>query len=281
MSTYKALCVGVDKYANPRYNLNGCVMDAAIMSGILQDHYDFSGDDVRLLINERATKQGIMDRLGWLCSDTSSGDVLVFFYAGHGSQVRDRNGDELEDHLDEILCPHDLNWSDPLTDDILNMYFKKVNKDVNLTVIFDCCHSGTATRSLSREEKSPLHKDYKATRYIAPPLDIQHRSRGLGWLFGTKEYKQIGVSLIDEHHVFMSGCNSQQEAQEKRFGNEVRGAFSYSLVKSLKRSNWRLTYREAHKQTSKRLKDDDFWQNPQLESHEDLIDLEIFTNPPF
>ena len=38
------------------------------------------------------------------------GDVLVFYYSGHGSQVRDRNGDELTDGLDEIICPYDMDW---------------------------------------------------------------------------------------------------------------------------------------------------------------------------
>ena len=47
------------------------------------------------------------------------GDVLVFHYSGHGSQVPDRHGDEVDDGLDEIICPYDLDWDDPFTDDDL------------------------------------------------------------------------------------------------------------------------------------------------------------------
>ena len=112
-------------------------MDAAITSGMLQDHFGFPGDNIRVLMNERATKAQIEGRLDWLIRDAKPGDVLVFFYAGHGSQVRDRDRDELEDAMDEILCPHDLNWDDPLTDDILYNYFKRVPQGTKLSIVFD------------------------------------------------------------------------------------------------------------------------------------------------
>ena len=51
-------------------------------------------------------------------SSGRKGDVLYLHYSGHGSNVPDKNGDEA-DHRDEILCPSDLDWKDPLTDDWL------------------------------------------------------------------------------------------------------------------------------------------------------------------
>ena len=48
------------------------------------------------------------------------GDFLIFQFSGHGSQIRDREGDELSDHMDELICPYDMNWDDGfITDDIL------------------------------------------------------------------------------------------------------------------------------------------------------------------
>jgi Caspase domain len=32
-----------------------------------------------------------------------SPDKLLFHFSGHGSQIRDRDGDELKDQLDEII----------------------------------------------------------------------------------------------------------------------------------------------------------------------------------
>ena len=275
----KALVVGIDKYFNPEWNLQGCTLDAAVMSGILQDHYDFPRDNIRLLLNERSTKANILDRLEWLVKDATAGDVLVFFYAGHGSQVRDRNGDELDDRMDEILCPHDLNWDDPLTDDILDSYFSRVPEGANLTIIFDCCHSGTGTRSLyvpvAPDGKIIGEPEYKKIRYLKPPLDIEYRSRGLA---STLETKRLGEAAIQQNHLLLAACSSNQESQEKRFQGETRGAFSYYFEKTLGRANWDLTYRQAHEGTLTRLGDDGFVQIPQMEGPESWMDKKIFSS---
>lgn len=275
----KALVVGIDKYVNPEWNLQGCSLDAAIMSGILQDHYDFPRDNIRLVLDNRATKANILERLDWLVRDATAGDVLVFFYAGHGSQVRDRNGDELEDRMDEILCPHDLNWDDPLTDDILDQHFSRVPEGANLTIIFDCCHSGTGTRSLyvpvSPEGEIQGEPEYKKVRYLKPPIDIEYRSRGLASRLGSR---RLGETAVQQNHLLLAACTSSQEAQEKRFQGETRGAFSYYFEKSLKRANWDLTYREAHESTLIRLRDDGFVQIPQMEGPDGWMEKKLFSS---
>ncbi|MBN1565629.1 MAG: caspase family protein [Anaerolineae bacterium] len=271
----KGLIVGIDKYRNPSWNLEGCTMDAAIMSGMLQDHFGFPTDNIRVLMDERATKAAMLERIDWLTRDAKPGDVMVFFYAGHGSQVRDRDGDELEDHMDEILCPHDLNWDDPLTDDILGTYFKRVPQGANLTVVFDCCNSGTATRSMWAEVRADgtvSEPEYKKTRYIKPPLDIEHRGRGI-----ALKTRRIGEVIMKENHILMTACQSNQEAQEKRFGGQARGAFSYYMGEAFKRANFKLTYREAHQDTLVRLRDNGFIQIPQLEGPAEFLDRQIFS----
>lgn len=62
-----------------------------------------------------------MIRLGWFTKNAKAGDYLVFHYSGHGSQIRDRDGDELNDNMDELICPYDIGWDDTfITDDDLN-----------------------------------------------------------------------------------------------------------------------------------------------------------------
>lgn len=275
--TKKAVVVGIDKYYNPAWNLQGCVLDAAIMSGILQDHFHFPRDNIRLVLDERATKINIEKRLDWLVRDAKEGDVLVFFYAGHGSQVRDRDGDELEDFMDEILCPHDLDWDDPLSDDILHTYFARVPSGANLTIVFDCCHSGTSTRSLfvpvSPEGEIQGEPVYKKVRYLKPPIDIEYRSRGI-----SLKTRRIGETVIKANHMLLAACASHQEAQEKHFAGRTRGAFSYYLERCLKRENWELTYRQVHEGTLTRLRDNGFIQIPQLEGPEGYLDKQFFSS---
>ena len=80
----KALLVGIDAYAAPN-TLYECVNDVTNMRDILIKYYGFEVDNIRVLTDARATKQGILDRLRWLIQDAMLGDKLVFHYSGHGS----------------------------------------------------------------------------------------------------------------------------------------------------------------------------------------------------
>ena len=67
----------------------------------------------------------ILTGIEWLTDGAGPGDVLVFHYSGHGSQVDDDSGDEWECR-DEILVPYDHDWSNPLRDDDLKRRFDRV-----------------------------------------------------------------------------------------------------------------------------------------------------------
>src|SRR3990172_4884819 len=95
----KALIVGINKYRLSGADLQGCVNDVTNIRYILIKYLGFKVKDIRALVDARATKKGIMDRLEWLVRDAKAGDRLLFHFSGHGSQIRDRDGDELKDHL--------------------------------------------------------------------------------------------------------------------------------------------------------------------------------------
>ncbi len=146
----KALLVGINRYPDPGNELKGCVNDVRQMAETLKSRYGFPGDgNMRILTDARATTKAILDGLAWLAAGASPGDSLVFHYSGHGSQVPDRNGDETTDRLDEILCPYDLDWDHPLTDDDLAAACAGIPQGALLTVILDCCHSGTGLRDFA------------------------------------------------------------------------------------------------------------------------------------
>jgi hypothetical protein len=71
------------------------------------------------------------------------GDSLFMHYSGHGGSMRDDNGDE-EDGKDETLVPVDYQNAGQIRDDVI---FKEVvsmlPKGAQLTVVMDCCHSGS------------------------------------------------------------------------------------------------------------------------------------------
>src|SRR5688572_21512231 len=173
----KALLVGINDYQGIS-DLRGCINDVTNMRNILKTFLGFQNNDIRLLIDARATKANIVTRLNWLVRGAKAGDYLVFHFSGHGSQIRDRDGDELSDRMDELLCPYDMNWEgNYITDDDLRDIFKRLPQGVLLEVFLDSCHSGTGLRLLD-DLGRPSHlgpefqvEQYRASRYLPPPPD--------------------------------------------------------------------------------------------------------------
>jgi uncharacterized caspase-like protein len=161
----RAVLIGVNRYQIPGADLRGCVNDVKNLSSVLTQHYGFGSSDVMTLVDDKATKRSIQAAIKQTVGGAKKGDVVLLHFSGHGSNVPDNDGDEA-DYRDEILCPHDLDWKNPLTDDWLRATFDKMRDGVSLTVIFDCCHSGTATRAVLPPD-API-----IPRYLPSPWDL-------------------------------------------------------------------------------------------------------------
>lgn len=262
----RALLVGINQYRpDLNANLRGCVNDVENMREILTKYYGFLADDVRVLTDDRATKAAILERLSWLIGEAVPGDVLVFHYSGHGSQVRDREGDELEDQLDEILCPYDLNWDDPLTDDVLGAMFDKVPVGASLIMICDACHSGTMTKELIAGNPHEIR-----AKFIMPPFDI--RCRTLGREIPKNSMKT--VTRGSQRHVLLSGCKDNQTSADAVIDGKPQGALTWAITSSIK-VNPDVTWTELHTKTLNKLSGG-FTQTPQLSGDPDLLDDRAF-----
>ncbi|MFN0099098.1 MAG: caspase family protein [Gemmatimonadaceae bacterium] len=136
-----AVCIGIDSY--PTMPLNGCVND----SRAWQTRLEKVGFTVTSLRNRNATRAHMLSALTSLVNESRSGDQLVFQYAGHGTQVPDLNGDEI-DRFDEALVPIDYQQGELLTDDDIYQACARLRErpGVTLTFFMDCCNSGTNTR---------------------------------------------------------------------------------------------------------------------------------------
>jgi len=230
----KALLVGINNYPSPN-ELQGCVNDVTNVRDILIKYFGFESDNIRVLTDERATKANIMERLGWLVDDEKNFTKLFYCNSSHGSQIRDRNGDELSDGLDEIICPVDFNWDDGfISDDMLSEIFKNLPKG-KLEVIMDSCHSGTVTRNslnLVPTEVGDLY--YRKARFILPPVDIQCRVNE------DKDYKVkklLGQPKIKDeqlNHVLYAGCRDNQTCADAYIGGSYNGAFTYLFCKTIR-----------------------------------------------
>jgi len=165
----RALVVGIDVYQDPRVPPTpGAKEDALAMVSLLQGTFDFPGDSVRVLLDDQATADRILREFEtWLIEGTDPGDRVFFFYAGHGSQLKDDNGDE-KDTYDETLAPFDVvpgGSEGQIRDDRIDALIARLSGRRSV-LVFDSCHSGTLTRSLPAEGSSPMGG---GVRYLPRP----------------------------------------------------------------------------------------------------------------
>lgn len=257
----KALLVGVNQYKLPGADLQGCVNDTTNVRDILLQYCGFNVKDIRVLVDSRATKKGIMDRLAWLVKDARAGDRLLFHFSGHGSQIRDRDGDELKDSLDEIICPHDMDWDGTyIVDDELKALFAELPKGVHLEVLLDSCHSGTGTREAMAPQAAETPPPVRL-RFLTPPVDILCRQMGDDDLAVTRLLRSANPA----NHVLFSGCRDNQTSADAYIKGTYNGAFTYYFCKSIRDARGAVTRAEILKSLRASLKYEKFDQVPQLE----------------
>jgi hypothetical protein len=210
----RCVLVGIDVYEHrdiPR--LAGCVNDVALVRDTIKA-FGVPNEDIHVLVNRRATKANIVNRIELVVEKAEPGDVLVFYYSGHGSQVRDRNGDELSDALDEVICPYDMDWDSGtyILDDDLDAILAEVPRDVVIEVFVDCCFWGA----------TPIERE---VRFLAPPFDIEARAEG-----DEDVLHYHGLAACDcfaEQNVFWAASSEGQIAEEDYLGGRAHGVFTY------------------------------------------------------
>lgn len=260
-----ALIVGVGDYLHygrePGGDLNGPPNDARNMHEVLTARWGFAEENVRLLLDLDATRAAIEGSLTeWLPSVVQPGDLVLFYYSGHGSQVWDRNGDEA-DGLDETICPTDVlrgsSRNDIRDDDIADWLAGLPTR--NVTVILDSCHSGTATRaapfvrtkSLDREPERDLADERPDVETRAGPLGGADDSFGEGVL-------EIAAAQADQYAI-----ETVFDGVQGRLPH-AGGAFTMPLVHHLWQVPLHTSYEEIFELTVQSMKQRNFSQNPRL-----------------
>jgi uncharacterized caspase-like protein len=94
-------------------------------------------------VHTEPTRENILNAYRTLVAESKPGDVAFCHYSGHGGKLKDDNDDE-KDGYDETLVPLDYASAGQIRDDDLYLtLIGKMPRDVQLTCVMDCCHSGT------------------------------------------------------------------------------------------------------------------------------------------
>ena len=133
------LTIGVSRYANVNFNLKYADKDAGDFVNVMLAQKELLYRDVviKKMINEEAVKDEILDGLDWVRKETTSNDVAMIFFAGHG--INDQN--DLY-----FFCPHNFNPDRMLRTGVSFNEFKSVVSTIAGKAVFfmDSCHSGNS-----------------------------------------------------------------------------------------------------------------------------------------
>jgi hypothetical protein len=140
-----ALVVGISKFADPSINLRYPAKDAQDFYNYLITKGNFAKDHVRLLLDEKATKENILDQLGdsWLPRAALPDDLVLIFISSHGSSS------ESDIRGVNYIVAHDTNPSKLFTTGLPMQHLadtirERVHSD-RVLVVLDTCHAGGAS----------------------------------------------------------------------------------------------------------------------------------------
>ena len=216
------LVIGIDEYAFVP-DLAGAVNDARDIAEAIESR----GGEVTLLLNRKATRQGILDAFDQIAGKVKSGDTVVLSYAGHGVQLPEAlPGDEV-DGLDETFILHGFEikgdgFSERIRDNDISAMLRRIPADVGVLVIADSCHSGTMTRNV--DPRGNLGR----TRFVS--LVGQTAEDTLP----KPEPATRGVESGDfPNVVFANAARDDQQTPEVQIDGTYRGALSWSVARAI------------------------------------------------
>ncbi|MBL7776775.1 MAG: tetratricopeptide repeat protein [Chitinophagales bacterium] len=198
-----ALIVGVSKYTEVT-PLKFADRDALAFADFLKSKAggNVPTDNIRVYTNEDANRANIIDELYNLKSTVQSGDLLYFYFAGHGDIEQELSeGEDALLLLSKSLNRNYLKGSEFIELDKLRGYISNfAKKGVNVVFVADACHSGAM-------------------------------------LSGGSSGKERTLSALQEawsNEVKLLSCQPNEVSEESPKWGGGRGVFSYVLEDALK-----------------------------------------------
>lgn len=275
-----ALLVGIGKYyqqfAAPWGTLH-VQQEISDYAQVLVQDYGFARDDVRILLDEAASKDGIRNALRALIDQSAPGDTVVIHFSGHGQRLPDDAADPDEpDGLDESLVTYDAidrsvatgeqanirddelaRWLRQLADRMRPAPGRPVQGSITLTL--DSCFSGSATRGAG--PWTPRGRDWDVTTdgpLPAPRIPRVNRALESAGHLLSDDRERGGLEDVN----IVAAARADQVAWE----HNGQGAFTRQWVRFLARSRHAppTTYHAAAQELAGRLYQEGAIQDPQV-----------------
>jgi len=239
-----ALLVGANGYTNSP--LKGCINDTLLQRELLIHRFGFNPNDILLVTDDSGIKPNRANILQTfeehLIEQAKPGDVVVFHFSGHGSQVFDPNS-PFQNQLNSTFVPLDREISSQgeriVVSDIMGetlFLWMSALETENVTAILDSCHAGGGKRgNLTIRaidggkdiDPSPIEREYQQqlmTKLGLTPEEVNRR-------------RQQGIPK----GVVIAAAAQDQLAADTPFDGFYAGAFTYALTQYL----WQATADEG------------------------------------
>jgi uncharacterized caspase-like protein len=198
------LAVGVSRYANSNYDLHFASKDATDFAQMLlkQNGKFYRQVDVQLLLNERATRVGVLEGLKWLKRVTTSEDVGMLYIAGHGLN-------DVDDTY--YFLSHDVDLKHLSSTSVGEDAFRDVLTAMKGKSIFfvDTCYSGKSVGIFSNQDLTRIANKFSSPEYGVIVFSASHgrqeSQESIAWgngaftkallegLLGRADYRKEGI----------------------------------------------------------------------------------------
>ncbi|HEX7312948.1 MAG TPA: caspase family protein [Pyrinomonadaceae bacterium] len=294
------LLVGIDCYMPNELpgglsyrNLAGCVRDVSRMEKFLRDTLgvpddrifkltatDAGGDEPTEPREQWPTYTNIVRAFQRLGEVARPGDQVYIHYSGHGGRsktivphVKGANG------KDESLVPTDIGGDEGryLRDvEIARLLKDLADKELVVTVVFDSCHSGGATRGFGvRVRGVEVEDDRPAPQdsLVAPLEELAETWREV--TAGETRNVSLGSGSLPEPqgYVLLAACSPSELAHESVFEGEEEsnGALTHWLLDSIETLGLNISYKQVHDRIVAKVHGDFERQTPQLQGEGDRV----------
>ena len=250
----RALLVGINQYTGIKKGewqpLRGALNDVYLQQELLTLRFGFHPDDVHVLTDKAATRKNILEAFeSHLIQASKPGDVVVFHFSGHGSNVIDPDKVH-EDGLNGTLVPYDndLPFGYPNVGGEVNditagtlfllMAALKQKGVSNVTVVLDSCYAGAGVRGnlivRSRDGHFELRGNERTSKLTIGQEEQDYQGRWLkqlnlskaDWLKLRKDQIANGVAIL--------AAQRNQQAIDAVFANDIHaGVFTHALTRYL------------------------------------------------
>ena len=242
--------------------LAACEFDARDMAAIAA----LKGMKSTLLLTKKATRANALAAMRAAAGALKSGDFYFLSYSGHGGQVPDVTGEEV-DKKDETWCLYD----GQLIDDELYAELARFAAGVRVLVLSDSCHSGTVTREVPQMTDFPANqrpklmpeaiamRTYREHQSFYDKLqrDVAKAAGGDTLVDPDTALAQVAVSgrlsaivkRFKARVILISGCQDNQTSMD----GDHNGAFTEQLLKVWNNGAFSGNYASFHARIRARL----------------------------